>query len=813
MSLSNVERIKKYIENLIDSNNYHGIDKEKIYDDLKIMISDKMDIEKIKETLIQICSGKNIYHLDYEKIARDICVEKLHSKTSDSILEYIESIRNVPLSNNKGTYHIINEKTYNIIKNNYQLINGHIDYQRDYKHTFFGINTLIRSYLIKINNKVVERPQHLFMRVAIGIHGEDFKSAFKTYDLLSTLKCTHASPTLFNCGTINPQCSSCFLVAVKDDSIEGIFDTYKECASISKLGGGIGVHISNLRANNSLIRGTNGKSQGILPVLKVFNEVAEYVDQGGGKRKGAFAIYMEPHHPDIISFIRAKTPSSSESSRADKLFYSVYISDLFMERVKNNQIWSLFCPSESGVDLSNYYGDEYRKKYLQLEREKKYSQQVMARNIWEEICKCLIETGVPYIVFKDHVNKKSNQNNLGIIKSSNLCAEIVQYSNKDETSVCNLASICLSQIVKDKKIDYDILKDITQTLVRNLDKIIDINKYPTINTKRSNLKHRPMGIGVQGLADLFFKLDLSFSSSQALTINKEVFEHIYFYALEESIKIAKERQKTFLKDKYLLKKTVDKIIRTQKDFKIGKHNINYYEALMIRKFMDQEKYLGAYSSIEGSHFSKGQFQFNLWKNYQLSIDSTKWEKLSEMAQKYGTRNSQLTACMPTASTSQIMGNNECIEPFTENIYKRRTLSGQFFVVNKYMLKDLEALNLLNDKIIKKIVDNNGSLSDISEIPQNIKEKYLTSYEISNKILVKMAADRGPFIDQSQSLNIYKANPSFDIITQQLFDAHRKGLKTGIYYLRSRAAVKTRSYDSKIKVKEQKEKEECLLCSA
>ncbi|CAN1828722.1 Ribonucleoside-diphosphate reductase large subunit [Linum perenne] len=620
-------------------------------------------------------------------------------------------------------------------------LDSEIIYDRDFDYDYFGFKTLERSYLLKVQGKVVERPQHMLMRVSVGIHKDDVDSAIKTYHSMSQRWFTHASPTLFNAGTPRPQLSSCFLVCMKDDSIEGIYETLKECAVISKSAGGIGVSVHNIRATGSYIRGTNGASNGIVPMLRVFNDTARYVDQGGGKRKGAFAVYLEPWHADIFEFLDLRKNHGSEEHRARDLFYALWVPDLFMERVQSNGTWSLFCPNEA-PGLADCWGKEFEELYTKYERNGKAKKVVQAQSLWFEILTSQIETGTPYMLFKDTCNRKSNQQNLGTIKSSNLCTEIIEYTSPTETAVCNLASIALPRFVREKvrcmfkSYSFSALLQITQAVTYNLNKIIDVNYYPVETAKRSNLRHRPIGIGVQGLADTFILLGMPFESPEAQQLNKDIFETIYYHSLKASSEIAAVE--------------------------------------------------GPYETYAGSPVSKGILQPDMWGVTPSSLWN--WESLREMISKNGVRNSLLVAPMPTASTSQILGNNECFEPYTSNIYSRRVLSGEFVVVNKHLLNDLTEMGIWNPALKNRIIYENGSVQKLPEIPQDLKLIYKTVWEIKQKTLVDMAVHRGCYIDQSQSLNIHMDQPNFGKLTSLHFHTWTQGLKTGMYYLRSRAAA-------------------------
>jgi ribonucleoside-diphosphate reductase alpha chain len=674
-------------------------------------------------------------HPGYAILAARIAVSNLHKNTKKSFSETIEDLYHYVDPKTGENASLVAKETYEIIMANQEVLDSAIIYDRDYDFDYFGFKTLERSYLLRLDGKVVERPQHMLMRVAIGIHGEDIDAALETYELMSGKWFIHATPTLFNAGTPKPQLSSCFLLTMQQDSIEGIYDTLRQCALISQSAGGIGLSIHNVRATGSYIKGTNGTSNGIVPMLRVFNDTARYVDQGGGKRKGAFAIYLEPWHADIFEFLDLKKNHGKEENRARDLFYAMWIPDLFMKRVKADGDWSIFCPNEApGLDES--YGEAFEKLYTQYEKEGRQRKTVRAQDLWFKILESQIETGTPYMLYKDHANRKSNQKNLGVIRSSNLCTEIMEYTSKDEIAVCNLASIALSRFVENGEFQFNRLYEITQVITRNLNKIIDINYYPVPEAENSNMRHRPIGIGVQGLADVFVKLRMPFDSPEARQLNKDIFETIYFGALTASKDLAKKN--------------------------------------------------GAYSTFEGSPASEGILQFDMW-NVEPSL-RWDWDRLKKEIKAHGLRNSLLLAPMPTASTSQILGNNECFEAFTSNIYSRRVLSGEFVVVNKYLLEDLIQLGLWNENMKNRLIAANGSIQDFEEIPQEIRELYKTTWEISQKVIIDMAADRGAFICQSQSMNLFVEDANFGKLTSMHFYAWQKGLKTGMYYLRTKAAT-------------------------
>ncbi|GBB97905.1 hypothetical protein RclHR1_00310033 [Rhizophagus clarus] len=675
-------------------------------------------------------------HPDYAVLAARIAISNLHKETKKVFSNVIEDLYNYINPKTGKCASMISEKTYNIVIKNSEKLNSSIIYDRDYKYNYFGFKTLERSYLLRIGGKVAERPQHMLMRVAVGIHGDDVDAAIETYNLMSEKFFTHASPTLFNAGTPRPQLSSCFLLTMKDDSIEGIYETLKTCAMISKTAGGIGLNIHNIRATGSYIAGTNGYSNGIVPMLRVYNNTARYVDQGGNKRPGAFAVYLETWHPDIFDFMDLKKNTGKEEVRARDLFYALWISDLFMKRVESNDNWSLFDPAEA-PGLMDVWGDEFEKLYESYERQGLARKVVKAQKVWTAVLESQIETGTPYMLYKDSCNRKSNQQNLGTIKCSNLCTEIVEYSSPDEVAVCNLASIALPMFVENKtSYDFKRLHEVTKVITRNLNKIIDINYYPVEEARRSNFRHRPIGIGVQGLADTFLAMRFPFDSLRAKELNKQIFETMYHGALEASCELA-------------------------------------------QKF-------GPYETYQGSPVSKGILQYDMW-NVEPT-DLWDWDLLKQKISKYGVRNSLLLAPMPTASTSQILGFNECFEPYTSNIYTRRVLAGEFQIVNPWLLKDLVDLGLWNDQMKNKIIADNGSIQKVNGIPDELKALYKTTWEISQKVIIDLAADRGAFIDQSQSLNIHIAEPNIAKLTSMHFYGWKNGLKTGMYYLRTKPAA-------------------------
>lgn len=697
-------------------------------------VYDGVTTTELDNLAAEVAATMTTKHPDYAQLASRIAVSNLHKNTEKSFSSTMDALYNYIDPKTGLNASMVAEDVYQIIKENEELLDSTIIYDRDFGYDYFGFKTLERSYLLKIDGQVVERPQHMLMRVAVGIHKENVEKAIETYELMSERWFTHATPTLFNAGTPKPQMSSCFLLTTKEDSIEGIYDTLKQCAKISQSAGGIGLSIHDIRATGSYIRGTNGQSNGIVPMLRVFNDTARYVDQGGGKRKGSFAIYIEPWHSDIFDFLDLKKNHGKEENRARDLFYAMWISDLFMKRVEANGDWTLMCPNEC-PGLSETYGEDFEKLYTKYENEGRGRKTVKAQDLWFKILESQIETGTPYILYKDACNEKSNQKNLGTIKSSNLCTEIVEYTAPDEVAVCNLASLALPKFIIDGKFNHQKLFDVTYVVTKNLNRIIDHNYYPVPEARNSNLRHRPIGLGVQGLADVFIKLRYPFESEEAQKLNNEIFETIYYAAMTASKDLAKDE--------------------------------------------------GAYETYKGSPVSKGIFQYDMWD--VTPSDRWEWDVLKDEVKKYGVRNSLLLAPMPTASTSQILGNNECFEPYTSNIYTRRTLSGEFIVVNKHLLRDLVKLGIWNDELKNELIASNGSVQNIDKIPENLKEIYKTSWEISQKTIIDMAAGRGAFICQSQSLNIFMENANFAKLTSMHFYGWKKGLKTGMYYLRTKAA--------------------------
>ena len=702
---------------------------------------DGVTTSELDNLAAEVCASLTVRHPDYAILAARIAISNLHKTTSQSFSNTMKRLYTYVNPKTGENAQLIDTEVYGIIKKYAAKLDEAIDYKRDFGYDYFGYKTLEKSYLIRLDGKVVERPQHMLMRVAVGIHKEDIDAAIETYNLLSEKWFTHATPTLFNAGTPKPQLSSCFLLTMKDDSIDGIYDTLKQCAKISQSAGGIGLSIHHVRAKGSYIKGTNGVSNGIVPMLRNFDMTARYVDQGGGKRKGSFAIYLEPWHADIKDFLELKRNHGKEEMRARDLFYALWIPDLFMKRVEKNEEWSLFCPNEA-PGLSDCHGEEFERLYEKYEREGRARETIKAQELWFEVLESQIETGTPYMLYKDAANGKSNQKNLGTIKSSNLCTEIIEYTAPDEVAVCNLASIALPKFVTtgtDGKLffDHNKLYEITKVATKNLNKVIDINYYPVEEARRSNFRHRPIGLGIQGLADAFIMLRMPFDSAEARGLNEDIFETIYYAAAETSMELAKTQ--------------------------------------------------GTYETYEGSPASKGILQFDMWGVTPKS-GRWNWDQLKEKIKKYGMRNSLLVAPMPTASTSQILGNNECFEPYTSNLYTRRTLSGEFIMVNKHLMKDLIDLGMWNDTMRNRLISTNGSVQNVPGIPQNIKDLYKTVWEISQKVIIDMAADRGAYICQSQSMNIFMQDPNFGKLTSMHFYAWKKGLKTGMYYLRSQAAT-------------------------
>ena len=776
---------------------------------------DKIPTSKIDELAAEQCASLSTNHPDYAALGARIIISNHQKNTNPSFVKVVNDLYNFKNIHGKNKP-LVSDGLYVFTNRFGEKIEAIIDHDRDYLIDYFGFKTLEKAYLFKTNDVVIERPQHMWMRVAIGIHcgpvcSDDIKFndeclqlIKESYDLMSQKYFTHATPTLFNAGTPRPQLSSCYLVAMEDDSIDGIYNTLKDCASISKYSGGIGLHIHNIRAKGSYIQGTNGKTDGLVPMLRVFNSTARYVNQSG-KRNGSFAIYLEPWHADIDDFLELKKNHGDEELKARDLFYALWISDLFMERVKENAKWSLFCPNEC-AGLYDVHGDEFKELYTKYECEGRARKIVNARDLWFRILDAQMETGTPYLLFKDAANSKSNQQNLGTIKSSNLCTEIIEYSDEHETAVCNLASIALPTFVDPatKQFDYAKLHMVTKVVTNNLNRVIDINFYPTKKTMRSNLRHRPIGIGVQGLADAFVLMDIPFHSTAAINVNKLIFETIYHAALEKSNEISIARRE-------IIRRLLNDNIRGLMCY------LNEYDKELISGADD--RHLGAYSSFEGSPTSKGILQFDAWN--VTPTDRYDWAALKQSIMENGIRNSLLVAPMPTASTSQILGYNECFEPFTSNLYSRRTLAGEFVVVNKYLMKELIALGHWNEQIKNNIIANKGSIQQLTVLPEHIRDKYKIVWEIPMKHLIDMSADRGAFICQSQSLNLWLEDPTYSTLTNMHFYSWKKGLKTGIYYLRRKAKHQAQQFTIEPELKEahnneahNNETEEiCEMCSA
>ncbi len=734
---------------------------------------DGVTTSELDNLAAETAATMTVQHPDYAKLAARIAVSNLHKNTKKTFSEVMTDLYNYvnPRTGKKAP--LLSDEAYKVITDNAAKLDSTIIYNRDFGYDYFGFKTLERSYLLKLNGEIVERPQHMLMRVAVGIHMEDIDEAIETYELMSKKIFTHATPTLFNAGTPKPQMSSCFLLQIQDDSIDGIYDTLKQTAKISQSAGGVGLSIHNVRATGSYIRGTNGTSNGIVPMLKVYNDTARYVDQGGGKRKGSFAIYMEPWHADVFDFLDLRKNTGAEEMRARDLFYAMWIPDLFMKRVEENGDWTLMCPNEC-PHLFDTYGDEFEKLYIGYEKLGKGRKTIKARELWEKILEAQIETGNPYILYKDAANRKSNQKNLGTIRSSNLCTEIMEYTAKDEVAVCNLASIAIPMFVEEDKdgikfFNHKKLFKVTKKVTRNLDIVIDRNYYPVKEAENSNVRHRPIGLGIQGLADAFIMLRMPFTSDEAKKLNQEIFETIYFAAVTSSMEIAKLKE--------------------------------------------------PYSTFKGSPMSKGEFQFNMWGVSEDDLSGRwDWKSLRKEVMQNGVRNSLLVAPMPTASTSQILGNNEAFEPYTSNIYTRRVLSGEFIVVNKHLLEDLVELNLWDNGMKEEIMRANGSIQHIDTIPQELKELYKTVWELSMKDIIDMSRQRGYFVDQSQSLNLFMQDANYSKLTSMHFYAWKSGLKTGMYYLRTKSAVNatqftvSKSKNEEVKPLSPEELKEMLIAS-
>ncbi len=744
--------INTFIKRFVDKYNFTKVNVQDICDKISIGLHGEISLNDFYNFVADTCVVNTSIHPEYNKLASKILTERLHMMTNCDILDISDILYNY-IDSNGDKSPLLDEKYYNFVKNNAELINAKLDFNRDYEFDYFGLRTLERSYLMRLrtykkvgkkiikDDIIVERPQHLFMRVGLFIHIDDINAAFETYDLLSQKYFTHATPTLFNAGTPRPQMSSCYLIAC-EDSMNSITETVGDIMQISKWAGGIGVHLSGVRGDGSVIRGTNGLSEGIVPLCSGYNWISKYVNQGG-KRNGSIAVYLEPHHPDIFEFCELRMNTGSEEKRCRDLYLALWISDLFMKRVENDEMWSLMCPDQC-PGLNKCHSEEYEKLYTKYESEGKYVTQVPARKLFKHILVCQSETGFPYMLYKDSVNRKSNQKNLGTICSSNLCAEICEYSDENETAVCNLVSLCLPKYIKKNKAgrniyDFAKLMEVTRVAVRNLNKVIDLNYYPTAKTRVSNMKHRPVGVGIQGLSDVYNFMGFPFDSEEAERLNKRIFETIYYAAVDESKELAK------------------------------KH--------------------GPYSSFIGSPFSEGKLQYHLWNlDTKDLICAYDWDKLSHEVKIYGTRNSLLTALMPTASTAQIMGNYEGFEPYLTNIFVRTTLAGEFVVINENLVYDLEKLNLWNEDMRKLIIIYNGSIQHIDNIPDDIKDRYKTAFELKLKSIIKQSVDRGPFIDQSQSMNLFQPKPNFTVLYSAHMYGWKSGLKTGMYYLRTSPAV-------------------------
>ena len=740
-------RIKKLCYSLHES-----VDPQRVAMRVIEGVYDGVSTTELDNLAAEVAATNAVSHPDYASLASRIAVSNLHKATKKSFAETMTDLYNYvdPVTGDPAS--LIAEDVHEIIQENSEFLDSQIIYDRDFSYDYFGFKTLERSYLLKMNNKIAERPQQMLMRVSVGIHKDDLEAVVKTYNLLSEGWFTHATPTLFNSGTPKPQMSSCFLLTMKEDSISGIYDTLKQCAKISQSAGGIGLAMHNIRAKGSYIKGTNGTSNGIVPMLRVFNDTARYVDQGGGRRKGSFAMYLEPWHADVFDFLEMRKNHGKEEQRARDLFYALWIPDLFMKRVEENGEWTLMCPNEC-PGLPESHSEEFEALYTKYEKEGKGRKTIKAQDLWFKILDSQVETGTPYMLFKDAANAKSNQKNLGTIRSSNLCTEIIEYTAPDEIAVCNLASVALPKFVTpDGKFDHDKLFEVTYQVAKNLNCIIDRNYYPVVEARNSNMRHRPIGIGIQGLADVFILMRHAFDSDEAKLLNKEIFETLYYASCTASKDLAKED--------------------------------------------------GAYESFEGSPASKGILQFDMW-NITPS-NRWEWDVLKEEIQKHGMRNSLLLAPMPTASTAQILGNNECFEPYTSNIYTRRVLSGEFIVVNKHLLRDLVKLGLWDDEMKNRLIAANGSIQNIDEIPDNIKALYRTAWEISQRSILDMAADRGAYICQSQSLNVFMENVTNSKLTSMHFHAWKSGLKTGMYYLRTKAATDAIKFTVEKKYKVDKE---------
>jgi ribonucleoside-diphosphate reductase alpha subunit len=788
---------------------------------------DGIPTKKIDELTAEQCASLSTQHPDYNTLAGRIIVSNHHKNTNNKFSEVMKSLYFYvnPISNKSSP--IVSHKLWEVVSNNSELFDSLIVNERDYLIDYFGFKTLEKAYLFKLGDTIVERPQYMWLRVSIGIHGNNIKDIIETYNYLSLKYFTHATPTLFNAGTLTPQLSSCYLIAMESDSIDGIYNTLKDCAQISKYSGGIGIHIHNIRCKGSFISGTNGKTDGIVPMIRVFNSTARYVNQSG-KRNGSIAVYLEPWHADIESFLDLKKNHGDEEMRARDLFYALWICDLFMERIKTNGKWTLFCPNEC-KELFNVYGNKFNTLYEEYENAGRGRKTINARDLWFNILDSQMETGTPYLLYKDAANLKSNQKNLGTIKSSNLCTEIIEYSDENETAVCNLASIALPTFVDEqsKTFDYEKLHQVAKVVTSNLNKVIDVNFYPTDKAKRSNLSHRPIGIGIQGLADVFIMMDVPFYSEEAKQININIFETLYHASLQRSNEIAIERFNKLRDLHHHLNNMgsleydnelenispvyFDNFINKIRNAETGeKELLNYLEVKKLPNYC-----CGSYSSFVGSPMASGVFQFDLWGvTPSVRYD---WNKLKQSVIKYGIRNSLLIAPMPTASTSQILGFNECFEPITSNIYSRSTIAGEFVMANKYLMKELIQLGLWNDKIKNNIILNKGSIQHLTIIPEHIRNKYKIVWEIPMKHIIDMSADRGAYICQSQSLNLWLEDPNYSTLTSMHFYAWKKGLKTGIYYLRRKAKHQAQQFSIEPETNQNTsydyKDEICDMCSA
>jgi len=795
------DKVKSRIKYLCDG--LDSIDPIIIAQQVIARIYDNVHTSQLDELTAEICATMATENYEYGTLAGRIIISNNHKNTSPSFSETVYI-----LYNNKDIHNehmpLVSHDLYKLVMENKTKLNDVINYRRDYNFDYFGFKTLEKAYLFKIKGKVIERIQHLLLRVSLGLHLDDLKSAIESYNYMSEKYFIHATPTLFHSGTLRPQLLSCYLLGM-GDSVTGIYKNMGDCAQISKWAGGIGIHISNTRSKNSVIRGTNGKTNGIIPMLRVFNETARYINQSG-KRQGSIAVYLEPHHPEIVEFLQLRKNHGNESERARDLFLACWISDLFMERVEKDEIWSLFDPDEC-KGLCDTYGEEYNKLYLKYETDGKYRKQVQAREIWNAITTSQIETGTPYILFKDTINKKSNQKNVGVIRSSNLCAEIVEYSDDKEYACCTLGSISLPAFTDGETFDYEKMIQVLKVMVRNLNKIIDLNFYPVPETEYSNRRHRPLGLGVQGLADLFAKHGIAFDSEEARILNKTVFETIYYGAMKASCELAEERESDIRLYKDLLEEVLTECNLTvqhkysdetyhlivsstggeYKDRLVKLHeNLHPFEAEL-----DRDEYLGSYSTFIGSPLHGGQMQFDMWGVKPTT--EYDWDGLRQKVANYGVRNSLLTALMPTASTSQILGNNECFEPFTSNMYTRRTIAGDFIVVNKYLMEECRRRGIWNKELKNNIMIHNGSIQYVEGIPEDIRSIYKTVWEIKQKNVIQLAADRGPYICQTQSMNLFFEEPSNKTLSSALFYAWKSGLKTGSYYIRSQPKVQAQQF--------------------